>query len=140
KADGTVYGGSVNIAARLQALAPPGGIVVSQAVLDVVGSRVPGRYGDLGDQQVKDIETPVRAFRLDGEGPVASGDPEQTVAWGVKTAATATTVATAGPPAAPAHAAGASAVSGAATGLAASAAEAPGTGKASLSDPDGRPG
>ena len=64
KADGTVYGDGVNIAARLQALAAPGGIVVSEAVRGAVKNRVAARFDDLGAQAVKNIADPVRAFAV----------------------------------------------------------------------------
>ena len=64
KADGTVYGDGVNIAARLQALAAPGGIVVSQAVLDVVNKRLPVPVADLGLHSVKNIDRPLHAYAL----------------------------------------------------------------------------
>ena len=68
KADGDVYGDGVNIAARLQALADPGGIVVSEAVRGAVKSRVAATFDDRGMQAVKNIADPVRAFwvRLEG--------------------------------------------------------------------------
>jgi TolB-like protein/class 3 adenylate cyclase len=59
-----VYGDGVNIAARLEALADPGGVVVSRAVFEQVRDRVPACFEDLGDQQVKNIARPVRVFRL----------------------------------------------------------------------------
>ena len=64
KADGTVYGDGVNIAARLQTLAEPGGITVSHAVRDAVFNRVGAAFEDLGEQTVKNIERPVQAFRM----------------------------------------------------------------------------
>ncbi len=64
KADGTVYGDGVNVAARLQTLAGAGGIVVSAAVRGSIGSRVAARVEDLGPQAVKNIAVPVHAFRL----------------------------------------------------------------------------
>ena len=64
KSDGTVYGDGVNIAARLQALAEPGGITVSHAVRDAVFNRVGAAFEDLGEQNVKNIERPVQAFRM----------------------------------------------------------------------------
>ncbi|MBN8506333.1 MAG: hypothetical protein J0L58_17855 [Burkholderiales bacterium] len=70
KTDGTVYGSGVNIAARLESLAPPGGIAVSRAVLDLVRSRLPDLvFYDLGLQDVKNIPEPVRAFALGGTAP-----------------------------------------------------------------------
>jgi len=64
KDDGTVYGDGVNIAARLEGLAEPGGIAVSESVLGVVKRRVAASFDDLGEQQVKNIAEPVRAFRV----------------------------------------------------------------------------
>jgi len=58
-----VYGDGVNVAARLQALAEPSGICVSGSVFDAVGLRLPIDYTFLGEQSVKNIEKPVRAYR-----------------------------------------------------------------------------
>src|SRR6516225_1318613 len=59
-----IYGDGVNVAARLEALAEPGGICVSAMVRDQarVGSSV--EFTDLGEQNVKNIERPIRVFRL----------------------------------------------------------------------------
>jgi TolB-like protein len=59
-----VYGDGVNIAARLEALADPGGVVISSAVFEQVRDRVPDSFEDRGDQQVKNIARPVRVYRL----------------------------------------------------------------------------
>jgi adenylate cyclase len=59
-----VYGDGVNIAARLEALADPGGVMISSAVFEQVRDRVPDSFEDLGDQQVKNIARPVRVYRL----------------------------------------------------------------------------
>ncbi len=64
KADGTVYGDGVNIAARLQSLAQPGGILVSQSVQGVVQGRVDATLSDVGEQTVKNIAQPVHAYAL----------------------------------------------------------------------------
>jgi adenylate cyclase len=72
KADGTVYGEGVNIAARLQALAEPGGIAVSDSVRNAVRAKLGASFADLGEQTVKNIAEPVRAFRVTpvgGEAP-----------------------------------------------------------------------
>jgi len=66
KGDGTVYGDGVNIAARLQALAPAGGVVISDAVRGSVKNRIAARFVDLGKQTVKNIAEPVRAFQVQG--------------------------------------------------------------------------
>jgi adenylate cyclase len=73
KADGTVYGDGVNIAARLQALAEPGSIVVSEAVHKAVRGRVGAEFVDRGEQEVKNIAHPVRAFRAAFARPSADG-------------------------------------------------------------------
>ncbi|MEO8544923.1 MAG: adenylate/guanylate cyclase domain-containing protein [Burkholderiaceae bacterium] len=70
KADGTVYGDGVNIAARLEGLAEPGGITVSESVHTAVRGRVPAGFEDQGEQAVKNITHPVRAYRLRLEGKV----------------------------------------------------------------------
>jgi adenylate cyclase len=64
KADGTIYGDGVNIAARLQALAEPGGIIISEAVLGSVKKRVAAVFTDLGEQKVKNIAEAVSAYRV----------------------------------------------------------------------------
>ncbi len=62
--DGDIFGDGVNVAARLETLALPGGICVSRGVRDSV--RKMGKYffEDLGEQSVKNIAQPIRAFRL----------------------------------------------------------------------------
>jgi adenylate cyclase len=64
KTDGTVYGDGVNIAARLESLGEPGGITVSEAVRTAVRGKVEAEFEDRGEQQVKNIPVPVRAYRL----------------------------------------------------------------------------
>jgi len=60
KLDGTVYGDGVNIAARLQALADPGEIAVSDAVKGAVGRRVPATFADRGERAIKNIPEAIR--------------------------------------------------------------------------------
>jgi adenylate cyclase len=75
KADGTVYGDGVNIAARLEGLAEPGGITVSDSVRNAVRGKVSAGFEDQGEQQVKNIPHPVRAFAVrtaDSAGPKIS--------------------------------------------------------------------
>ncbi len=64
-----IFGDGVNVAARLEAMAEPGGICISAAVRDQVGDRLEIGYEDLGDQQVKNLNRPIRVFKvlLDGK-------------------------------------------------------------------------
>jgi adenylate cyclase len=62
--NGDLFGDAVNIAARLQALAEPGGICISATVREHVGTRVAATYTDAGAQRVKNIADPVRVFRV----------------------------------------------------------------------------
>jgi adenylate cyclase len=62
--DGDLFGDAVNIAARLQALAEPGGICVSATVREHVGTRVSAAFADAGLQPVKNIAEPVHVFRV----------------------------------------------------------------------------
>ncbi len=64
KADGTIYGDGVNIAARLQALAEPGGISVSDAVRGSVKSRAGAVFESQGEHAVKNIAEPLRVYRV----------------------------------------------------------------------------
>lgn len=78
KEDGTVYGDGVNVAARLQALAEPGGIAVSDAVRGVVRGRIDAVFADRGEQQLKNIATPVHAFAIEmarGTNEAAAPEP-----------------------------------------------------------------
>src|SRR5713101_4084152 len=59
-----IYGDGVNVAARLEALAEPGGICVSRVVRDQVRDKVDFGFEDLGEQQVKNIARPVRVYRI----------------------------------------------------------------------------
>jgi TolB-like protein len=59
-----IYGDGVNIAARLEALAEPGGICVSRVVRDQVRDKVDFSFEDMGEQQVKNIARPVRVHRI----------------------------------------------------------------------------
>jgi adenylate cyclase len=72
KADGTVYGDGVNIAARLEGLAEAGGITVSESIRTAVRGKVGARFEDQGEQKVKNIPEPVRAYRVKVEGGSAS--------------------------------------------------------------------
>ena len=62
-----LYGDGVNIAARLEAEAPPGGIVISRTVHEAVAGRVKATFDDLGSLALKNIERPVQAFSVNWE-------------------------------------------------------------------------
>ena len=70
--DSDLYGDGVNIAARLEALAEPGGIVVSETARDHVGNRLKIAFEDLGQQTLKNIARPVRAYAVVDGDPVSS--------------------------------------------------------------------
>jgi adenylate cyclase len=61
---GDIYGDGVNVAARLESLAEPGGICVSGAVLAAMANRLPFACHYLGEQKIKNIEVPVRVYRV----------------------------------------------------------------------------
>ncbi len=72
-----IYGDGVNIAARLEALAEPGGICISKTAFDQIESKLPYGYESLGDQTVKNIAKPVSAYRVLMEPRVTdAGEPE----------------------------------------------------------------
>jgi TolB-like protein/class 3 adenylate cyclase/Tfp pilus assembly protein PilF len=62
---GDIYGDGVNVASRLEGMAPPGGIVLSRQVHDHIGSNVAVRFASLGDQAVKNLSRPIQAYRVD---------------------------------------------------------------------------
>jgi adenylate cyclase len=62
-----LFGDTVNIAARLEAVAEPGGICVSGTVQDQIGTKLPVEFVDLGSQQVKNIAQPIRAYGIKGK-------------------------------------------------------------------------
>jgi TolB-like protein/class 3 adenylate cyclase len=70
--DGDIFGDGVNIAARLEALAEPGGICLSAAAHEQVRDRLDIAFDDLGEQQVKNITRPVRVFRVALTHPAAT--------------------------------------------------------------------
>ncbi len=63
-----LFGTGVNIAARLEALAKPGGVCISAKVYEEVASRTAFSFGDLGEQSVKNIPDPVRAYAVGAPG------------------------------------------------------------------------
>ena len=89
KDDGTVYGDGVNVAARVEGLAEPGGITVSEAVEAALRNRVAVEFEDRGAHAVKYIPHPVRVFTLRTEGSigVAGAAPAASIATGKPTIA-----------------------------------------------------
>jgi adenylate cyclase len=74
--DPDIFGDGVNLAARLEALAEPGGICVSRVVRDQVRDRLTYSFKDLGEQQIKNISRPVRVYRVgDDAASVAPPSP-----------------------------------------------------------------
>jgi class 3 adenylate cyclase len=67
-----LYGDGVNVAARLEVEAPPGGILVSRAVREAVDGRLKAKLHALGELSLKNIEKPIRAFRVEWERPIGN--------------------------------------------------------------------
>ena len=59
-----IYGDGVNVAARLEGLADPGGICISDTVRLAVGSKLPFEYEFMGEQSVKNIEEPISVYQV----------------------------------------------------------------------------
>ena len=80
--DGEIFGDGINVAARLEALAEPGGICVSQAVVEQVRGKIEATFEDRGEQNLKNIPLPVRAYyvRRSSERPDAASASGMTVA------------------------------------------------------------
>jgi adenylate cyclase len=72
-----LFGDGVNVAARLETLAEPGGICVSGSVRDYVGKKLPVVFTDCGEQAVKNIAEPVRAYRIGASATLATGAHER---------------------------------------------------------------
>jgi adenylate cyclase len=63
-----IFGDGVNVAARLEGLAQPGGICISRMVRDQIRDKLPYQFEDMGEQSVKNIARPVRVYALRPEG------------------------------------------------------------------------
>jgi adenylate cyclase len=78
-----IFGDGVNIAARLEALAEPGGVCISRMVRDNVRDKLPYQFKDMGEQQVKNIARPVRVYALRPETvadlPASSAPPAMSI-------------------------------------------------------------
>jgi adenylate cyclase len=73
--DGDIFGDGVNVAARLEGLAEPGGICVSARVQEDVAGRLDLAFEDIGEQQLKNIARPVRAYRVRGSAAPRTQPP-----------------------------------------------------------------
>jgi len=73
-----IYGEGVNIAARLQALADPGGVAVSAAVRDHVGQKLPVGFEDFGAHSIKNLEKPLQVYRAHPSVSGAAGPDSHT--------------------------------------------------------------
>ena len=84
-----IFGDGVNVAARLEEFSEPGGICISYAVRDQLGLRMDVRFEDIGEQVLKNIARPIRAFRVRWDEPAAAPavSAEATRAAAVKPAA-----------------------------------------------------
>src|SRR5271165_6546805 len=78
--EGDIFGDGVNIAARLEGLAEPGGVCISRGIHDHVMKRLPLEFEDLGEQSVKNIAQPLRVFRLILNGRGAESRPGESAA------------------------------------------------------------
>ena len=76
-----IYGEGVNVAARLESLADPGGICISESVHSTVGHKLPFSYEFLGEQMVKNIAEPVRAYRVLLSPGAAAAQPKSSWHW-----------------------------------------------------------
>ena len=70
-----LLGDGVNVAARLQSIAEPGGILVSSSVYDQITGKLDLGFEDMGEQALKNIARPIRAFSVSGAGGTVRGQP-----------------------------------------------------------------
>ncbi|MBE9558326.1 MAG: adenylate/guanylate cyclase domain-containing protein [Proteobacteria bacterium] len=73
--DGDIFGDGVNIAARLEARADPGGILMSGAVYDQVRNKLDLAFESVGELDLKNIAEPIRAYKVAADSSVASTTP-----------------------------------------------------------------
>ena len=77
--DGDIFGDGVNIAARIEGLAEVGGVSVTQAVYDQVADRLDVAFEDLGEKSLKNINRPIRVYRVALDAPApAKGEGAKT--------------------------------------------------------------
>src|SRR5246127_2032290 len=73
-ADGDLFGDGINIAVRLEGVADPGGVLISKKVYSEVEGKLDAGFEDRGEQQLKNIAKPVRAFAVRAEAFSALSD------------------------------------------------------------------
>jgi adenylate cyclase len=73
----TIYGDGVNIAARVEGLAEPGGICISESAYQQIENKLPLRYDYLGEHEVKNIVKPVRVYRAQIESEAVARKPSE---------------------------------------------------------------
>jgi adenylate cyclase len=74
---GDIFGDGVNVASRLESIAPVGGITVSQVVRDQVGKRLDLTFEDMGERRLRNIERPIRVYSISLDAP-SSGQTSDT--------------------------------------------------------------
>ena len=67
--DGDVFGDGVNVAARLEQMADPGGVLISGKIYEEIEGKIDRRFESRGEQQVKNLARPVRVYALAGATP-----------------------------------------------------------------------
>jgi TolB-like protein/class 3 adenylate cyclase len=72
-----IFGDGVNVAARLESIAEPGGICISSSVYDYVRGKIGVEFADLGEQNLKNIALPVRAYAMVRDGPSSAIQPDR---------------------------------------------------------------
>ena len=75
-----ILGDGVNVAARLESIATPGGITISGPVRDHIGNRLDLAFEDMGEQTLKNIERPIRVYRVCLDTPAAPGSKDKKTA------------------------------------------------------------
>jgi adenylate cyclase len=70
-----LFGDGVNIAARLEGLAEPGGICISEDAFRQVRGKIEAEFADIGEQNLKNIARPLRVYRVRPDGPLPSPPP-----------------------------------------------------------------
>src|SRR6266513_3062331 len=72
-----IFGDGVNVAARLESIAAPGGVTISGPAHDHIGNRLDLVFEDMGEQTLKNIERPIRVYRIHLDTPAAAGTKDK---------------------------------------------------------------